>query len=77
MLDVMFGAVLLVSAAVVTAILLQTGKAGFGASFLGGSGGGQQSMGRKQGLDELLERVTMVLGGVLVILLFVLGHMWK
>jgi preprotein translocase subunit SecG len=76
MLIAMFVAVLVVGVAVALSILLQTGKAGFGASFLGG-GGGQQSMGRKRGLDDMLERVTVVLGAVLVVLLLVLGQMWK
>jgi preprotein translocase subunit SecG len=67
-------AVVVVGAATVTAILMQQGNV---AGLMGGATGmGQQMFGKKKGLDELLERVTMILGGVLIVLIVVADKLW-
>ena len=68
-------AVVVVGAATVVAILMQTGNV---AGLMGGASGlGQQTFGKKRGLDDLLERVTMILGGILVVLIVVADKLWR
>jgi preprotein translocase subunit SecG len=63
-----------VAAALILAVLLQTGHvAGLSGSITGTS---QQMMGKKKGLDEVLERATLVLGALLVILTVLAVHFW-
>ncbi len=68
-------AVVVVGAATVVSILMQTGNV---AGLIGGASGlGQQMFGKKRGLDDLLERVTMILGGILVVLIVVADKLWR
>jgi preprotein translocase subunit SecG len=68
-------AAVVVGVAVVAAILMQTGNV---AGLMGGATGlGQQMFGKKKGLDDVLERITMILGGVLVVLIVVADKLWR
>lgn len=62
--------------ALMAAILFQTGySAGISGAF---GGGAPQSYGsKKKGVDDFLERVTMVLGILFVIVTAILAHLWK
>ncbi len=62
--------------AMMAAILLQTGySAGISGAFGGGT---QQSYGgKKRGVDELLERVTVVTAVVFAIVTLLLTHLWR
>lgn len=73
MLLVVMVLLVLVAGAIILAILLQTGTAGLGAAITGTS---QQMYGKKKGTDEVLERVTMVLGALLIILTLVAARLW-
>jgi preprotein translocase subunit SecG len=73
MLVVLMVLLVLVAGAIMLAILLQTGSAGLGAAITGTS---QQMYGKKKGTDEILERVTMVLGALLIILTLLASRIW-
>jgi preprotein translocase subunit SecG len=75
MLTVVFVLAVLVAAGLILAVLLQAGNPGGMAGSI--SGMSQQMIGKKRGIDEVLERVTMILGGVLVVLILVAVHMWR
>jgi preprotein translocase subunit SecG len=64
----------LVAGATMLVILLQTGNVGLGASIMGAS---SQMYGKKKGLDEVLERATMVLGALLMVLVLVAVRLWR
>ena len=63
----------LVAGSIMLAILLQTGSTGLGAAITGTS---QQMYGKKKGTDEFLERVTMVLGALLIVLTLLASRVW-
>jgi preprotein translocase subunit SecG len=74
MLTVVFVLLVVVAVALLMAVLFQSGHA---AGLSGAiTGMGQQMMGKKKGIDEVLERATMVLGALLVVLTLVAVHLW-
>lgn len=75
MLTLVFVAIIVVAVAMILAVLMQSGHASGMSASIGGVS--QQMYGKKQGLDELLERVTMILGALLVILTTLGARMWR
>lgn len=73
MLVVLMVLLVLVAGFIMLAILLQTGSTGLGAAITGTS---QQMYGKKKGTDEFLERVTMVLGALLIVLTLLASRVW-
>jgi preprotein translocase subunit SecG len=73
MLVVLMVLLVLVAGSIMLAILLQTGSTGLGAAITGTS---QQMYGKKKGTDEFLERVTMVLGALLIVLTLLASRVW-
>lgn len=64
--------------AVVAAIILQTGySAGISGAFGGGGGGPSTYGGKKQGVDQLLEKVSLYLAIALGIVTLLLAHYWR
>jgi preprotein translocase subunit SecG len=74
MLTAVMVVLVLVAVAVSLVILLQTGTAGLGGAIMGAS---SQMYGKKKGIDEVLERATMVLGGLLMVLVLVASRLWR
>ncbi len=64
-----------VAIALIASVVLQSGKS---AGMSGSIAGGAETIfgGKKKGMDEMLSRVTMVLGVVFGILTLVLGRMF-
>lgn len=62
--------------AVMAAILLQTG---YSAGISGAFGGGSQQAygGKKRGVDELLERVALVLAILFAVVTLILARLWR
>ena len=67
----------LLSAAVIASIILQTGySAGISGAFGGGSGPSGYS-GKKQGVDQLLEKAALYLAIALAIVTLLMVHYWR
>ena len=67
----------IMSIAVITVVLLQSGKsAGLSGSIAGGA---ETFFGKKKGMDELLGKVTIVVGALFAVTSLVLGlqFFWK
>lgn len=65
-----------VAVALMAAILLQTGySAGMSGAF-GGGMSAQPYSGKKKGVDEFLERVSLILAIVFAVVTLVLVHLW-
>ena len=64
-----------VAIALIASVVLQSGKS---AGMSGSIAGGAETIfgGKKKGMDELLSRVTMVLGVVFGVLTLILGRMF-
>jgi preprotein translocase subunit SecG len=74
MVTAVFVALVVVAVALMGAVLLQSGRtAGMGAM----AGQSTTMYGKKKGLDELLERATLVLGALLVILTTLGARLWR
>lgn len=65
-----------VSIALIASVVLQSGKS---AGLSGSIAGGAETIlgGKRRGLDQILSRVTMVLGVLFAILTLVLGRMMQ
>jgi preprotein translocase subunit SecG len=67
----------LLSAAVIASIILQTGySAGISGAFGGGSGTSGYT-GKKQGVDQLLEKASLYLSIALAIVTLLMVHYWR
>lgn len=74
MLTAVFVALVVVAVALMAVVLFQSGRtSGMGAM----AGQSTQMYGKKKGLDELLERATIVLGALLVILTTLGARLWR
>ncbi len=63
--------------AVMASILLQQGHMpGLSGAFGGGGDSGPQMYAKKRGVDDFLERVTVVLTVVFAVLTLILVHIW-
>lgn len=75
MLTVVMVLLVVVAVATILSVLLQSGyAAGLSGAI---AGAGQQMFGKKKGLDELLERATMVLGVILMVLTTIAANLWR
>lgn len=68
--DVVFGL------AVMASILLQQGHMPGLSGAFGGGGSGPQMYAKKRGVDDFLERVTVVLSIIFAIVTLILVHIW-
>ncbi len=62
--------------AVMGSILLQTGHMPGLSGAFGGGGAGPQMSPKKRGVDDFLERVTVVLAVIFAVVTLVLVHIW-
>lgn len=77
MIDALLIVDVLMGIAVMASILLQSGHMpGLSGAFGGGGNTGPQMYAKKRGVDDFLERVTLVLVIVFAILTLILVHYW-
>ncbi len=69
---------IILAMAVIGSIILQTGySAGISGAFGGGGGGPSGYTGKKQGVDQLLEKFSLYLSIALAIVTLLLVHYWR
>lgn len=62
--------------ALMASILLQTGYSPGMSGAFGGGGAGPQMYAKKRGVDDFLERVSLVLAIVFAVVTLILVHIW-